>query len=178
MTPSDDQSAGERSPAENPSRLEIEDILSRARAEQGSWKRLTSSVVPAGVQHHRRRWSWLPWVKPKAPTSLEEVILADHHLDVQLKSVVARGALGAMFAQLLVADVVFVFYAAIGLDWNVPSGVMLGWLSATVVEVIGVVIVVAGYLFPKDGHRWSRPSAPQFRSAPAAEVEEPEPRDV
>ncbi|WIB16290.1 hypothetical protein DEJ34_03915 [Curtobacterium sp. MCPF17_050] len=152
-------------------RAEIERILAEAREDRTSWRRLYSSPDLGSERHrqHSRRkfWRW-PWARRKTPTSLEEVVLADHHLDVQLKAMVARGALGAMFGQLLVADVVFFLYAWLGRDWKVPGEVMLGWLSATVVEVIGVVVVVAGYLFPKDGHRWSRPSAPQF--SPSREV--------
>jgi hypothetical protein len=148
-------------------RAEIERILARAKEDRSSWRRVSSSPGFDHDQGHqrKRRMPWrLPWSRAKTPTSLEEVVLADHHLDVQLKAMVARGALGAMFAQLFVADVVFVLYAWLGRKWDVPTELMLGWLSATVVEVIGVVIVVAGYLFPKDGHRWSRPDAPQFAS--------------
>lgn len=45
---------------------------------------------------------------------------------------------------------------------------ILGWLPATVVEVIGIVVIVARYLFPKDGHVWSRPPA-QYQPGPPVE---------
>jgi hypothetical protein len=133
-------------------------------------RRVSSSSQLGGVQkpnpRWRDRWKW-PWTRKKAPTSLAEIVLADHHLDVQLKSMVARGALWAMIGQLVVADTVFVLYAGLGRDWNVPGEVMLGWLTATVVEIIGVVVVVARYLFPKDGHQWSREQAQFSTPAPA-----------
>lgn len=53
--------------------------------------------------------------------------------------------------QLGVADALFVWYLA----WDMmaahqtPSGpVMIAWLSATVVEVIGILAIIARYLFP------------------------------
>lgn len=69
--------------------------------------------------------------------------------DIQLKKLVAKVALGLMAAQILVADAVFVIYACFGMDWVIPDSVILGWLSATVVQVIGIVFVIASYLFPK-----------------------------
>jgi hypothetical protein len=133
-------------------------------------RRVSTSSQLEDVQKPSRRWRDLwkwPWTRKKAPTSLAEIVLADHHLDVQLKSMVARGALWAMIGQLVVADTVFVLYAGLGRGWNVPGEVMLGWLTATVVEIIGVVVVVARYLFPKDGHQWSREQAPFSSTAPA-----------
>ncbi|QWS32600.1 hypothetical protein [Curtobacterium aetherium] len=150
-------------------RAEIERILDQARNDQGSYERVTTSPGLGGepasgdeVRRRRRRWWKWPRRRPTRPTTLDEVVLADHHLDVQLKAVVARGALLAMGVQLFVADTVFVLYAWLGTDWTVPGPVILGWLSATVVEVIGVVAIVARYLFPKDGHQWSRPPGQQY----------------
>ncbi|WP_133960612.1 hypothetical protein [Rathayibacter sp. PhB151] len=36
---------------------------------------------------------------------------------------------------------------------NVPEAVMLAWITATVVEIIGVVLIVAKHLFP--GKKWN-----------------------
>jgi hypothetical protein len=105
----------------------------------------------------RRRW-WQRWFgRKKAPRSLEEVRIQDHHLDVRLKGLVARWSVGAMIGQLVVADTVFVIYAWVGYDWQIEPSVILGWLSATVVEVIGIVVIIAQYLFPRHGHGWSEP---------------------
>lgn len=56
--------------------------------------------------------------------------------------------LGALLAQLALADSVFVVYAWRGVGWDIPGVVMTAWLSATVVEVIGVVYAITRSLFP------------------------------
>ena len=56
--------------------------------------------------------------------------------------------LAALLAQLALADIVFVIYASRGVHWKIPGGVMTAWLSATVVEVIGVVYAITRSLFP------------------------------
>lgn len=70
--------------------------------------------------------------------------------DLKLKRRVGNGALGVMLLQILIADVVFVIYG-FGNDWHIPGTAVVGWLSATVVEVIGVVVVITNYLFPGGG---------------------------
>lgn len=72
----------------------------------------------------------------------------DRRQDMGLKKAYARGLLALLWVQMLATNVVFCFYAWHGWDWMVPDGVMLGWLGATVVELIGVVAVVVRYLFP------------------------------
>ena len=63
--------------------------------------------------------------------------------------VYAYGALLAMIAQILIADAAFYFYGH-AYHWKVPVGAMQVWLGATVVQVIGVVLVIARSLFPED----------------------------
>jgi hypothetical protein len=50
--------------------------------------------------------------------------------------------------QLLIVDLALFLYAAIGVHWKVDPNVFYVWLSATIVEVIGVVLVVTRHLFP------------------------------
>lgn len=76
---------------------------------------------------------------------------ADLRQDVRLKRRYANGALFAIGSQLLVADGVFVVYGWQN-HWQLAPEVILGWLSATVVEVIGVVLVITRYLFPARGN--------------------------
>lgn len=52
-------------------------------------------------------------------------------------------------AQLFVADAVFIVYAWAGRSWDLDPGVVQFWLGATIVELIGVALVVTQYLFPK-----------------------------
>jgi hypothetical protein len=67
--------------------------------------------------------------------------------DIALKKKYATTLLWIMGVQIAVADVVFILYAQWGVDWHVEPTVMQFWLSATVVEVLGIVLVVTKYLF-------------------------------
>lgn len=71
--------------------------------------------------------------------------------DIKLKKKYAYWLLGTMIGQLLVADIVFVVYAHFGAEWDLSSAVINAWLIATLVEVIGIVLVVTQYLFPRRG---------------------------
>jgi hypothetical protein len=67
--------------------------------------------------------------------------------------VYAYGALTAMAIQVLIADAAFYLYGH-AYHWRIPVGAIQFWLGAIVVQVIGVVLVIAKSLFP------SAPSAP------------------
>jgi hypothetical protein len=54
-----------------------------------------------------------------------------------------------MAAQILIADGAFYLYGH-AYHWKVPVGAMQVWLGATVVQVIGVVVVIARSLFPNE----------------------------
>lgn len=76
----------------------------------------------------------------------------DFQQDINLKKTYSRIILGAVLLQLVVSNAVFVAYAWIGMDWQVPSAVIGAWFSATIVEMIGLAWVVTKYLFPnRDG---------------------------
>lgn len=72
----------------------------------------------------------------------------DYKLDIKLKKTYAISLLAGLGVQLIVADVLFVLYAARGVHWKISASVMDVWIGATVVEVIAVVLVVTTYLFP------------------------------
>jgi hypothetical protein len=78
-----------------------------------------------------------------------QIRLREQEQDVGLKKLYAWGLLIMMYAQLLIADGVFVAYAWEGKNWKVPTEAMHVWLAATLVEIIGVVFVVTRYLFPR-----------------------------
>jgi hypothetical protein len=43
-------------------------------------------------------------------------------------------------------------FAWVGADWDLPAGVIEVWLGATVVQVVGIVLIVTRHLFPnRDG---------------------------
>lgn len=73
----------------------------------------------------------------------------DHQQDIDLKKKYADWLLGAVVAQLAVANGVFVTYAWAGKGWNLDAVVIDVWLAATLVQVIGVVAIVTRYLFPR-----------------------------
>ncbi|PPG57573.1 hypothetical protein C5C57_12075 [Rathayibacter sp. AY1C5] len=77
----------------------------------------------------------------------KEVDLEDRKANLKLKKILARSTFIAVGVQLWIADVVFVWYGVEN-HWRVPPGVMLGWLSATVVQTVGVVYIIARHLFP------------------------------
>ena len=73
----------------------------------------------------------------------------DHQQDIDLKKKYANWLLGAVIAQLVVANAVFIAYAWAGKDWDLDAVVIDVWLVATLVQVIGVVAIVTRYLFPR-----------------------------
>jgi hypothetical protein len=77
----------------------------------------------------------------------------DRWQDIQLKKTYASWLLRLVAAQLLVADVVFVVYAWVGEHWELDTAVVQIWLVTTLVELIGVALVITRYLFPRrDGN--------------------------
>lgn len=76
----------------------------------------------------------------------------DHWQDIQLKRTYAKWLLLLMAGQLVVADAIFVVYAWAGEHWHLDAGVIQVWLAATLVELIGVALVITRYLFPRRDH--------------------------
>lgn len=77
----------------------------------------------------------------------KEVDLEDRRANLKLKKILARSTFIAVGVQLAIADAVFVVYGYTN-EWDVPSEVIVGWLSATVVQTVGVVYIIARHLFP------------------------------
>jgi hypothetical protein len=80
---------------------------------------------------------------------LDETRAEDYAQDVRLKGKYAGWFLWVMLAQLGIADLGFFLYAWMGVAWNVTPRVIEFWLSATVIEIVGIVLVVTRYLFPR-----------------------------
>jgi hypothetical protein len=59
-----------------------------------------------------------------------------------------------MVAQLLIADTAFYLYGFEN-GWHIPTAAITTWLAATVIQIVGVVLVIAKNLFP------SFPSVPE-----------------
>jgi cytochrome c-type biogenesis protein CcmH/NrfG len=73
--------------------------------------------------------------------------LASEVQNRRLRYPVAIGALALMVIQVAVSNVIFGWYGDTN-AWEIPSAAISVWMGTTVVEVIGVVLVVMNYLFP------------------------------
>jgi hypothetical protein len=72
--------------------------------------------------------------------------------DLGLSKIVGRGTMILMSFQVLVIDGGFMIYGAEN-GWHIPSDVMVSWLAAGTVQVVGsVALVVARHLFPGKKH--------------------------
>jgi hypothetical protein len=83
------------------------------------------------------------------PHDHKALVGIDHWQDIQLKKTYAKWLLILVAAQMIVADAVFVAYAWAGNDWHLEASVIQVWLGATLVELIGVALVITRYLFPR-----------------------------
>lgn len=73
-------------------------------------------------------------------------------LEHGLKSTYATWILILLAGQLLVANAIFVVFAWVGENWELSTSVIQVWLAATVVQTVGIVLVVTRHLFPnRDG---------------------------
>jgi hypothetical protein len=72
----------------------------------------------------------------------------EHAQRIRLRGWYAVSVLIVLGAQLAAADVLVYLYAAKGVHWDVSTSVLQAWLAATVIEVVGVVLVVTRSLFP------------------------------
>ena len=72
----------------------------------------------------------------------------DYEQNIRLRKWYAISVLIALGAQIIAANTIFVLYAAWGAHWKVEVTLMQAWLAATVVQVVGIVLVVTRSLFP------------------------------
>lgn len=82
-------------------------------------------------------------------TPWEELRQADYRQDMRLREKYANWLLWGLGAELVIVNLLFWLYAAIGMHWRIPSAAIEVWLGATVVQVVGIVAIVARYLFPR-----------------------------
>lgn len=78
----------------------------------------------------------------------------EHPLDYEerrtaldLRNLYAKGIFRILTAQIVSANAGFFIYG-FWLSWQIEPSVIQAWLAATVVQVIGIVLVVTRYLFP------------------------------
>jgi hypothetical protein len=82
------------------------------------------------------------------PPHLRNLPQQGEHQDLQLKKEYARFIKRALTFELAISNAVFIAYAWAGKKWDLDPAVINIWLGATVVQVIGVVLVVTRHLFP------------------------------
>jgi hypothetical protein len=87
----------------------------------------------------------------------EHAALVSTRLDTDLRERLAKWSIKAATTMLLLGTGVFVIYMIS--EWrHVPQAAILGWLSSSVVEILGIVYLVASYLFPKPEKRDELPT--------------------
>jgi hypothetical protein len=84
-----------------------------------------------------------------AEAGISQEDLENHFQDIKLKKRYATWLLWLITIQLILADTVFVAYAWAGEHWHLDASVIQVWLVATLVELIGVALVITRYLFPR-----------------------------
>lgn len=97
------------------------DALSKIKARRGHYRAITEDDIP----------------------------LENARLRLEQRRRIANWAGGIAIAQVAIADLVFILYAWLGRHWDVQPGAIEVWLGATVVQVIGVIMVITGSLFPR-----------------------------
>jgi hypothetical protein len=83
------------------------------------------------------------------PHDHQALVGVDHWQDIKLKKTYAKWLLRLVALQLFITDAVFVAYAWAGRQWELDTSVIQVWLGSTLVELIGVALVVTRYLFPR-----------------------------
>lgn len=87
---------------------------------------------------------------------LRNAQVANEEQDLGLRRLVARWSIGFVCAQLLAANLFFGWYL-----WfnrvNPDGKIMMVWLTSSVIEVIGIVAVIATSLFPSKKRRKLKP---------------------
>lgn len=91
------------------------------------------------------------------PHDHKALVGIDHFQDIKLKKKYANWLLWLITIQLVVADAVFVVYAWEGKHWQLDPSVIQVWLIATLVELIGVALVITRYLFPRRDRQSASP---------------------
>jgi hypothetical protein len=81
-------------------------------------------------------------------SSLDHLRVRNFAQDISLKKTYATATLIGVGAQLAIADAAFFVYLG-DTSGAVPAAVMDVWLSATVVQVVGIILVITNYLFPR-----------------------------
>lgn len=90
-------------------------------------------------------------IKTAEPTnSMNDERVKNARSNRRLRRWYAKMMLWVMVIQIAVADGIFLTYTWYGQHWKISVGVMQSWLAATVVQVIGTVLIITRGLFLHD----------------------------
>jgi hypothetical protein len=104
----------------------------------------------------RRLFGLIPIKTKRRALTDDEITTENEQVKLDLRRRIGWFALLLTGGQVFCADVVFILYAWLGMHWVVPTAAIQAWLAATVVQVIGIVLVITRSLFP---HMTERPAA-------------------
>lgn len=93
----------------------------------------------------------------KTAYDLDRLRLRDHRLDYALKKALGRWAIRLLAAQMVITNAGCIAYGYVVVDrgGDIPTEALIGWMSATIVEIVALALVVAKYLFPESGNNWN-----------------------
>lgn len=107
-----------------------------------------AEAPPGPSGQSRTALQYLEQAGAVSPASFEEGLTHRKRLnEVKLHNRVGNGALALMVVQLLIADTAFYIYGFKN-GWHIPTAAITTWLAATVIQIVGVVLVIAKNLFP------------------------------
>jgi hypothetical protein len=118
-------------------------------------------VVPSDValQNVRRRTLMHPFGEKQERVRTDtEIRTQNEEVKLKLRRHIGYFAMILTGLQVVCAYVVFIVYAADGLNWKVPTAAIESWLAATVIQVIGIVLVITRSLFPSKDETTTVPS--------------------
>ena len=117
-------------------------LATKPSAKAGKWRVATAQEKKAVLDA-------LP--NSEAVPNLDTVKIAGAQQTHTLRKMYAKWLLRFLAVQMVAANVAFFLYGSLGVGWDIPPAVMGAWLSATVVEVVGLVYAITKSLFPSSG---------------------------
>jgi hypothetical protein len=124
--------------------VSVDDVL----VETSDKRKVTSDLDFINSDRDQRREYARQLVRQRA------VANARGRQELLLRGSYASVAGGVVLVQMGIADWFFYKYASSpAIDWDVPGPVILGWMSATVVQVVGILLVITRSLFPNHDKR-------------------------
>jgi hypothetical protein len=112
---------------------------------------MAESEASGRSEHFSKALEYLKQAEESAPVSParfeDGISRRKRQNEVKLHSRVGNGALLLMVVQLLIADTAFYIYGFYN-SWEIPTAAITTWLAATVIQIVGVVLVIAKNLFP------------------------------